>query len=270
MRMSVDHRTVYRFSSPQSRLVQMLRMTPGSTDDQTIVSWRVDVDCDARLRPARDGFGNRVLMLYADGPIDAIEICVSGEVLSVPSDGVLNGVTERFPPALFRRNTALTVPDAALIDFARAAAAGATMLDRLHALNVAVQKRFIYCLQRPVHDRTAAAAYAEPRATARDLAHMFIAGARAIGAPARYISGYCRIGPQGLSQPTPHGWAEAYADGLGWVGFDPSMGLSTTKSHVRVAVGLDSAGAAPVAGSRLGEGHEVLDVDISVAAIDPA
>ena len=70
MRITIDHRTHYRFSQPQGRIVQMLRLTPGDTQDQTVVNWHVGVDCDARLRPATDGFGNAITMLYAEGPIE--------------------------------------------------------------------------------------------------------------------------------------------------------------------------------------------------------
>ena len=92
---------------------------------------------------------------------------------------------------------------------------------------------------------------------------MFIAGARLMDIPARYISGYCDL--QDSRRATPHGWAEAYVEGLGWVGFDPALGLSPQEHHVRVAVALDATGAAPVAGSRLGEGEESLDVELSVS-----
>ena len=267
MRLSIDHRTQYRFSTPQARLVQMLRMTPTDTHDQTIAAWRIDFDCDARLKPGRDGFGNQVTMLYAQGPITEIEICVTGEVLTAPSAGVLDGVSERFPPALFLRSTPLTEPDEALADFARAATDKAATLDRLHALNRAVHQRFTLCLKRPVQGRTAAAAFAEAEAPARDLAHMFIACARSIGAPARYVSGYSLIGASGATQPTPHGWAEAFVEGLGWVAFDPSMGLCAAEEYVRVSIGLDAFGAAPIAGSRLGQGREQLDVDVHVEAV---
>lgn len=67
MRIAIEHRTQYRFSEPQARIVQMLRLTPCDTQDQTVVSWLVGVDCDARLRDAGDGFGNSVTMLYAEG-----------------------------------------------------------------------------------------------------------------------------------------------------------------------------------------------------------
>jgi len=269
MRLSIDHRTSYRFSTPQARLVQMLRMTPGDTHDQTIAAWRIDVDCDARLKAARDGFGNAVTMLYAEGPIASIEIAVTGEVLTAPSEGVLDGAIERFPPALFLRETPLTLPDVALTDFAHDATDRVAARKRLHALNRAVQDRFTLCLRRPVQGRTAAIAFAEDRAPARDLAHVFIACARAIGAPARYVSGYSLIAANEATQPTPHAWAEAYVEEVGWIGFDPSMGKCAGEEYVRVGIGLDAGGAAPVAGSRLGEGYEQVDVDVQVAEVTP-
>jgi hypothetical protein len=48
------------------------------------------------------------------------------------------------------------------------------------------------------------------------------------------------------------------------VALDPCTGLCADEAYARVAVALDSAGAAPVAGSRLGEGDEELDVDLHV------
>ena len=51
--------------------------------------------------------------------------------------------------------------------------------------------------------------------------------------------------------------------GLGWVGFDPANGIATTEAHIRVAVGLDYLGAAPIRGSRSGGGTETLDVTLA-------
>lgn len=262
MRLAIDHRTTYRFSAPQDRLVQMLRLTPEDTNDQTVAGWQLHVDCDARLRPGRDGFGNKVTMLYVEGPIERIEIAVSGQVLTNNADGVVHGTHEPLPPLLFLRSTPLTTGDAALWGFADDVAGRGDALDRLHRLNMAVHRRFAAEASRPVHGRTAAEAFALPTATGRDLAQMFVAGARHLGIPARYVSGYRPDGA--ATRSTPHGWAEAHVAGLGWVTFDPCTGLSTDESYARVAVALDSAGAAPVAGSRLGEGEERMDVDLHV------
>jgi transglutaminase-like putative cysteine protease len=239
-------------------------MTPADTDQQTIADWRILVGCDARLRESRDGFGNVVTMIYADGPLSQIEIAVTGEVLTAESSGVVTGISEPFPPALYQRPTPATAADDAIAAFARSATGDAPVLDRLHSLNRAVHERFPLHVARPMAGRTARAAFAEGETTARDLAHIFIAAARTLGCAARYVSGYSLIAAKGETQPTPHGWAEAWVDDLGWVGFDPGMGLCAAEEYVRVAIGLDAAGAAPVAGSRLGDGHECLDVGIQV------
>jgi transglutaminase-like putative cysteine protease len=265
MRLSIDHRTVYRFSEPQSRLVQMLRMTPENSHDQTVARWRIDVDCDAKMRRGRDGFGNAVTMLYAEGPIADIEIAVRGEVLTSHSDGFVRGVAEALPPAVFLRATDATPRDPAIAAFAvevTGAADGA--VGKLHGLNRALHARFAHDRARPEPGLSAAAAFARPTATSRDLAQMFAVAARSLGIPARYVSGYSLV--EGSLRPTPHGWAEAHVDGLGWVGFDPFTGRSPQEESVRVAAALDASGAAPVAGSRLGEGEEELDVAVTVSA----
>ena len=263
MRLTIDHRTVYRFSEPQQRLVQMLRMTPENSHDQTAVAWRIDVDCDAKMRDAHDGYGNATTMLYVEGPVSQIEITVTGEVLTSHSNGVVRGTNEIFRAALYLRATPMTPMDSALADFARDAAGDSSRLTALHRINRAFEDRFAIDHGRPDPGLSVAAAFERETATSRDLAQMFVVAARSIGAPARYVSGYCLI--DGNHNPTPHGWAEAWVEPMGWIAFDPSTGRCPEEDYVRVAVALDAIGAAAVAGSRLGEGVEALDVDISVA-----
>ena len=265
MRLSIDHRTVYRFSEPQSRLVQMLRMTPENSHDQTVARWRIDVDCDAIMRRGRDGFGNAITMLYCEGPVAHIEIAVRGEVLTSHSDGVVRGVAEALPPAVFLRETDATRRDAAIAAFAADATADADgRIGKLHRLNRAFNRRFELDRARPQPGLGAGEAFGRARATSRDLAQMFVVAARSLGIPARYVSGYSIV--EGSLRPTPHGWAEAHVAELGWVGFDPCTGRSPQEESVRVSAALDASGAAPVAGSRLGEGDEEMDVAVKVSA----
>ena len=53
-------------------------------------------------------------------------------------------------------------------------------------------------------------------------------------------------------------------EGLGWVGFDPANGICPTEAHVRVSVGLDYLGAAPVRGARQGGSEERMSVAIEI------
>ncbi len=266
MRIAIDHRTRYRFSKPQARIVQMLRMTPADGADQTVVNWHIGVDCDARLRSAQDGFGNRVTMLYASGPIVDIEIVVTGEILTAGDIGLVAGIPEPLPPDVFLRETPRTQSSLDLLAFAADAAVGSrSRLDALHRLNKAIARKFAHIEDLGDSGRSAVEAFADSNAGARDATHIFLSAARSLGAPARYISGYR---PNDAELVAPHAWAEAFIVGLGWVSFDPSRGISTDGCYVRVAAGLDAATAAPIAGSRLGEGSEVLVVDLHVDAVE--
>ena len=112
---------------------------------------------------------------------------------------------------------------------------------------------------------TAAEAFALKRGVCQDATHIFLAAARHLGIPSRYVSGhFCREDDPSV-QEAGHAWAETYIEKLGWVGFDPTNGISPTEAHVRVAIGLDYLGAAPVRGTRYGGGGETLKVAVRVA-----
>jgi len=260
MRIAIDHRTHYKFTNPQARIVQMLRLTPCDTQDQTVVHWHIGLDRDARLRDAVDGFGNAVTMLYAEGPITELELTVTGEVLTMEASGVVRGAPEPLPPILYRRSTPRTLSSVSLAEFA-GDQAGGTPLEQLHRLNVALHKRYPSAPDRPDTGISAAEAFAGKRVSSRDVAQIFIAAARTLDAPARYVSGYRR---DGEAHSAPHAWAEAWVERIGWIGFDPATGLSPDESYIRVAVGLDATGAASIAGTRVGQGEEQLDVDLHV------
>jgi len=249
MRLSVDHRTRYRFAFPRSRLVQLLRLTPDDDDDQTVTHWDVHVDHDARLRTGRDGFGNRTVMLYVEGPVETIELTVTGEVLTSLTDGVVHGAVEPLPPALYLRGTDLTPAIPPLAAFAADVCGGTPdAVERLHRLNGALHRHCAW--QTEGGPRGASRAFEQQAGAAADLAHIFMVAARSLGLPARYVSGY-RAASGDLA--TPHAWAESFVAGLGWVTFDPTTGLSADKAYIRVAAALDAAGAAPLAGPGWGE-----------------
>jgi transglutaminase-like putative cysteine protease len=92
-----------------------------------------------------------------------------------------------------------------------------------------------------------------------------IAAARHLGFPARFASGYIFRPDTETPAKAEHGWAEAHVDGVGWIGFDASMDLCPTDTHVRLAIGLDAIGAAPVRGTAYGECTGTATISINVA-----
>ena len=265
MRLSIDHHTRYRFSEPQARVVQLLRVTPGDYAGQTVIDWRIDVDCDARLRTATDGYGNATTMLYIDGPLQSLELTVRGEVLTEDQAGVVAGAHEPLPPLYFTRATPCTTVCAATQALARSVA-GSDPLERIHALNAAVGAAVTVRPGRGTPGRSPDAILASGEGSSRDAAHVLVAAARAGGSPARIVSGHCLHGPDRGHRRSAHYWAEVHIPRLGWVALDPASGSSPGESYVRVAVGLDAIDATPVSGTRRGGGIEELDVDVRVDA----
>ncbi|MHB2168254.1 transglutaminase family protein [Alsobacter sp. R-9] len=263
MRIRVSHQTVYDYDPPAKSLIQTLRLTPRNHDGQYVVHWRIDVDIDARLKPAEDAFGNATHGLSVAGPVERLSVRVDGEVETHDTAGVVRGTIERFPPIVFLRETPLTMPDEAIAAFATdtSAAAGPDTLTRLHALKTGLNAAMNALPPRDGAAASAAAAFAAKAGVAQDFAHVFVTAARRIEIPARYVSGY-RCDPGEEHGGTAHAWAEAYVEGLGWVAFDAVHDVCPSVGHVRVAIGLDADGAAPVRGTRFGGGHESLDVSI--------
>lgn len=72
----------------------------------------------------------------------------------------------------------------------------------------------------------------------RDFAHLVIAFSRALGIPARYVSGYCL----GLDPPDFHGWAQVYLGGK-WHNVDATFN-GVRPALVPIAIGRDAADVA--------------------------
>lgn len=266
MRLLIQHQTEYRFTEPQTRVVQMLRMMPGSHIGQNIVHWRIDVDCDARLKHATDGFGNKLSMLYLAGPVERIGLLVTGEVLTEDRAGAVSGAIESLPPIVYTRPTDLTAADARIVEMARDYGPQAgDALSRAHALNTAVYGMIRCTPERSSDVRPAGDIVAAKSGCAMDMAHVLVAAARAAGFAARFVTGYIyRDDPDHGHRQAPHFWAEIDVPDYGWIGFDPANDQCPNDRYVRVAKGLDFRDAAPISGARVGGGHEVLNVGVDV------
>lgn len=247
MRIRVHHATNYSFETPARGILQVLRMTPRNFEGQHAANWRIDVDMDCRLTSAEDAFGNIIHEFSADGPVSQFTVTVEGEVETSDMAGVVRGTRENFPAELFLRPTDLTQADTSISAFAKAAIAGATdELGKLHALLAACHDRVAF--DASATTMSAVETFSSKSANAAGLAHLFIAAARSLGTPARCIAGY-RLRKEPAGAESLHVWAEAYVEGLGWIGFDPALGLCPSDHHIRIACALDELGARPVRAS---------------------
>jgi len=260
MRLSIRHKTAYRYSKPITYAVQTLRLTPRPHEGLNVLSWRVRGESRHDLPSFIDGYGNLVHSHTVNRPHDSAVVIVEGEVETRPGDGVVRGAPETLPPLFYLRPTRLTAIDpavAALAQTARGSGCG-----RLIALMEEVALRLDYRAGVTAANTTAAEALRLGAGVCQDHAHLFIACARALGIPARYIAGYLSAGTGG--DQASHGWAEVFLADYGWIGFDPSNRIQPNEAYVRASVGLDYWSAAPVRGIRRGDGEESLTVEVKV------
>lgn len=220
------------------------------------------------MLPAEDAFGNIVHNLSYTRPLDDLSMTIQGEVETRELHGVVRGGLERFPAGLYLRETPLTQSDSALRNFAEGLG-GAGVLGRLHKLMAALHAD-MEVEPKPVN-LPAPTIFAAKRGASADVAHVFIAAARSLGIPARFIAGYALVAPEhGVWRATQRCWAEACVDGTGWIGFDPVEGISPSEAHIRVNMALDHLGAAPLRTTVQGSVEERLDVTVLADHADHA
>jgi transglutaminase-like putative cysteine protease len=98
----------------------------------------------------------------------------------------------------------------------------------------------------------------------QDFTHLMIGLARALGIPARYVSGLVHPDAQrfrGYSQT--HAWAELFFPSAGWIGFDPTNRCIVSGNFVKVAYGRDYHDVPPNKGIYRGKAKESIEVRVS-------
>lgn len=265
MQLSIRHRTAYRFDAPRTFGLQELRLTPKSRAGQVVLRWNIAVEGGQIQARFDDQHNNQVTLISLDEGVEAVDILSEGEVETKDAAGVVGRHGGFAPLWYFMRDTERTKPGPLLRKLARSVGDDyASDIDRLHALKQLIAEAAPYRIGATDVEHSAEAALAAEGAVCQDHAHIFIATARLLGYPARYVSGYLLMSDR-TEQEASHAWAEAHVQGLGWVGFDVSNGISPDDNYVRVATGLDYREAAPVSGLTYGGGDEHMDVQISVS-----
>ncbi|MBA3520524.1 MAG: transglutaminase family protein [Rhizobiales bacterium] len=262
MRFSIRHSTHYTYDSLGSFAVQRLRLTPKSNVAQTVLEWRIEAPGIDKAAGYVDGFGNQVHLITHCRPYDQITITAEGEVETTETGGTLGELSEAANPLVFLRPTPLTEASQTIEAMADGLG-GRHLLDRLHHLLEAIATRVAYDTDASNSVTSASEAFAAGQGVCQDHAHIFIAAARRLRIPARYVTGYLHMESE-ASAVANHAWAEAYVQDLGWVGFDPANHICPTERYVRLACGFDAVSAAPVTGTRRGGGAESLAVDVIV------
>ena len=265
MRLNVRHTTRYTFAEPAVHGLQRLRLIPKSTQGQQILDWSMRFENAREEIEYEDQHHNTVTLISVAENARHVVVECTGVVDTEDNAGVIGRHSGHLPLWSFMGQTKLTKPGSKLRAFLRdhKQEADEKPLDYLHRLSSAIRETVEYQIGETGVRTTAEEAIAQGRGVCQDHAHVFLAAAREADIPARYVSGYLMMNDR-VDQDATHAWAEAHVEGLGWVGFDISNGISPDPRYIRVATGRDYRDAAPVTGISVGGRAESMNVEVAV------
>lgn len=271
MRLEIVHSTRYRYSAPVAETVMEVRLRPMDGNGQRCVDFGLELSHGVQPRTYVDGFGNTVHYFNIVRPHAGLSV-VGRSIVETglgpdgdPGEELVQDFLRFRSPVndvegvrrLAERH-AITEPDSA----------GA--IERaLDELTVTISREFAY-------DRSVTNVYSSVddvlalrAGVCQDFAHLFIAVARAMGVPTRYVSGYIHVPAEKTASSASHAWAEAWVPGRGWIGFDATHPIRTTAHHVRLAVGRDYTDAAPTRGVYVGSASGTMTIGVKTRELGP-
>jgi transglutaminase-like putative cysteine protease len=288
----VTHRTRFRYGQPVRFARCNLRLEPIAWDGQELEGYALEVTPQAMLTPGRNqGYPVNLIRMLLEEP--ASEVVIESRFrmrvdrlvpLAMPDDPTVAEVA-----ALARESRDLSATGPASYLSASPMIAldpdiGAWCADLLApdqgivaacmALSARINAEFRY-------DGSATHAATLPReaflarhGVCQDFAQIMIAGLRANGIAAAYVSGYLRtIPPPGQARlvgaDATHAWALVWCGPVrGWIGFDPTNAIAMAGDHLVTAIGRDFSDVSPIDGVFLGQGTQALEVTVDVEPVE--
>jgi transglutaminase-like putative cysteine protease len=264
MRLKVNHSTHYRYEAPVSYSLLQVRLTPKSRDTQVVHEWDMQIKGGRKELEFTDQHDNLVVLISIDPGQQELSITSSGTVETFNTHGVKQDQAGYAPLWYFQKTTELTKPGQGIKALVKGMPQDfSTEVAKLHGLAALIAKDVVYQSGATDSFTSAENALSSGKGVCQDHSHIFIAATRMMGYPARYVSGYLMMNDR-VEQEAGHAWAEVRVDGLGWVGFDVSNGISPDERYIRIATGLDYRDAAPISGIRHGQGGESMTVTVHV------
>jgi len=274
-RLLIEHTTRFAYQGSVSASYNEARMTPRhepgrqhllhSGIDIAPVTWRHDYV---------DYWGTRVTAFEVLSAHTELEIIAKAlvEVTARPHGGAGVGwedvraatVTDELAEYLSDSPTTAPPPDVAAI--AERAAREHPPHEAARVICAGLGEEVAYVPGATAVHSTAAEAWDVRQGVCQDMAHLSVGALRAVGIPARYVSGYLHPESSGpIGEPAAgesHAWVEWWAGG--WSGFDPTNRSEVTEHHVVLARGREYQDVAPLRGIFAGPGTQALDVRVSI------
>ena len=289
MKLSVSHRTFYRYTSPVVQSQHLIHLSPRASERQTILNHSLLIEpAPAGRYDGIDAFGNAMAILDIELPHKELVLHARSTVETIAppkTDFAASSAWDRLDEALgrngaipldvvqYRCGSRLTTASLDIADYAALSFAPETpVLAGAMDLTLRIYREFIFDptatdLSTPVLE-----VFRHRRGVCQDFAHFALACLRAMRIPARYVSGYILTRPpEGMPRlqgaDASHAWISVWAPETGWVDLDPTNGIAVTDEHVTVACGRDYDDVSPISGLLLGGGDHDVTVGVDVAPV---
>ncbi|WPB58202.1 transglutaminase family protein [Xylophilus sp. GOD-11R] len=294
MKLRILHETVYAYAPAVDTAQHIVHLKPRDTATQSLLDHGLDITPPVAARSERiDAWGNTRCFFSLQTAHEELRVIAASVVETLepppmPLDGgaAWEAVRERF------RFRAGSVWDRAAEfvfaseyvprheDFNAYArpvfTSGLPVLFAAEALMRRIHSDFRYESDSTDVGTPAVEALAQRRGVCQDFAHIMIGCLRAMGVPARYVSGYLlTVPPPGMPRlvgsDASHAWVSVYAPPAGepngpgsWHDFDPTNNRMPGEDYVTIAFGRDFGDVSPMRGLLHGGGEHTLDVAVTV------
>ena len=289
MILRVRHETTYAYADRVELAAHLAHLRPRSLPWQRVRSFAMHVGpAPSRLTEGTDHFGNPVTWLFLGSAHDRLQVSTEAEVEVMCRVAPDPGGTPSWERVAELAQRPAAATEAAEFTFgsqmapasedvrawaAPSFAPGRPVLAGLLDLTSRINRDFRF---RPgvTTISTPVARVLEMRAgVCQDFAHLMIAGLRAMGLPARYVSGYVRTRPapgqvKMRGADVSHAWVGCWlGPDHGWIDLDPTNDLVVGDEHVVLGWGRDFADVSPLHGLLLGGGKHTLSVGVDLEPV---
>ena len=273
-RLRIVHTSSFRYASPVVASYNEARMTPLAQPGQSVLESRLELHPHTWSHDYRDYWGTQVtafevlaphqsLLLTAEHVVEVVER--PAPLTSVGWD-VLHGAEVRDRLSEQLADTVTTeVPDE-VVELARRAAEGLVPAEAAEAVCHALRDEVEYIPGVTTVHTPAAEAWAERTGVCQDMAHLALGALRAIGIPARYVSGYLHPDASAEVGTTvtgeSHAWIEWWTGE--WFGYDPTNRVRAGDHHVVLGRGRSYDDVPPLRGIYAGPQTQDLVVQVRI------
>jgi transglutaminase-like putative cysteine protease len=276
-RMRVVHATGYAYQTPVTASYNEARLTPRSDSRQNVIVNRVETAPATRSYRYVDYWGTAVTAFDLHAPHTELQV-TSSSVVETDKAEVRGGrvgwdelrsnaVLDRYHEVL--TPTRYTASDKRTDRIARQIAKDKDPYDAVLATVDWVRSQLQYVPGTTGVHTSGLDAWQEGQGVCQDFAHLSLILLRAMGIPARYVSGYLHpmndatIGES--VEGESHAWIQAWTGG--WWSYDPTNDTEINEQYVSVGSGRSYADVTPLKGIYLGRGSSDLDVVVEMTRL---